>query len=396
MPRRIEVFDSEGTFFSHWIPRLIHSCASFLQELNFSWEESYFDPFEKRFCISLHENEQDQQERLFQEVVGSIRECTNIRKFGVTEVPDYLIAGLKGIFESLKDKTMLSDLCILTKFDIDRGYKTFDVENMRSLLMTLNSIDRSTRRFKLSISDKNLKHLAMFAKTDGTPIALVTELGKSITIKESDEMSSPLLTLDSSKEEFSIFFSLFPGLNLCRFAISALHWKPTLQMRRTPFAMVFGFLETFESADTKRVMELKINLRSINKRRESEIRNLMHDVKDLGGQMEVVEEAEEYTLKLEVGSALKGNSDRSSDSPAKRIMFATGDPDKFPHGISPEILEEIFSYINCKEDNAQLELVNKVRAVLRRLNVTPLVFLSFMYRVFFLFPQCMLFLNNFA
>ncbi len=39
---------------------------------------------------------------------------------------------------------------------------------------------------------------------------------------------------------------------------------------------------------------------------------------------------------------------------ARRIMFATGDPDKFPYGISPEILEQIFSYIDNKKDNARL------------------------------------------
>ncbi len=44
----------------------------------------------------------------------------------------------------------------------------------------------------------------------------------------------------------------------------------------------------------------------------------------------------------------------------QKIIFATGDPDKFPYGISQEILVQLFSYIDDKKDNARSELVNKV------------------------------------
>ncbi len=66
-------------------------------------------------------------------------------------------------------------------------------------------------------------------------------------------------------------------------------WKPTPQMSRFPFAVVFGFLETFQSASTKRVIELEVNWYR-NTRREEGIWNLVSDVKRLEEQVEVVEE----------------------------------------------------------------------------------------------------------
>ncbi len=79
--------------------------------------------------------------------------------------------------------------------------------------------------------------------------------------------------------------------------------------------MVLGFLGTFQSAGTRRVMELKIYWHK-NTRKEEEIRNLVSHVKDIGGQVEVVEVAKKVstrsdtnfpwkdTLKLEKGSAV--------------------------------------------------------------------------------------------
>ncbi len=136
--------------------------------------------------------------------------------------------------------------------------------------------------------------------------------------------STSLFRLDSSKHEFCIFFSFFPNLNMCKFITFGKCWNPTPQMSRFPFAVVFGFIETFQSAGTKRVMELEI-LWGEDARREEEIRNFLCDVsRHFGDQLKVVEGTKkreiwtpahgygpppienwmEYTLKLEKGFAV--------------------------------------------------------------------------------------------
>ncbi len=192
---------------------------------------------------------------------------------------------------------------------------------MRHCLTALNSVDSRTRRFKLSISEETLRGLVECAKTAGTPIPVVTELGEQIWMNGRYRL---LFSLDSPKEEFCIFFSLFPNLNMCKFLTSADYWDPTPQMSRFPFAVVFGFIETFQSAGTKRVMELEVDWAE-NARREEETRNLLCDVsRHFGDQLKVVlegtkkrgkrelwspahekmMESMEYTVKLEIGFAV--------------------------------------------------------------------------------------------
>ncbi len=74
-------------------------------------------------------------------------------------------------------------------------------------------------------------------------------------------------------------------------------------MNRFPFAVVFGFFETFQSTGTKRTMELEINWDE-NPRREEEIRKLVSDVKGLGDHMEVVEEAMEFQVIFKRGKVV--------------------------------------------------------------------------------------------
>ncbi len=328
MPRRIEVFSTYFVLFTPWIPRLIESWAPFLQELVFSWD--WDTGMDIEGFQDLGESLKNHQKRLFQEVVGAIRICKSIRRFEMTEAPKYLFTEPNGLFESISDKRMLSDLRIKTfgyfnveDWDGDEAWDGQDeddeehriIEGMRDCLTALDSLDSRTRRFKLSIPVvSTLSRLVKSAKTAGTPIRVVTELG------EQSQMNF-LFSLDSPKQEFCVFFSLFPNLNLCKFLFLASYLHPTPQMNKFPCAVVFGFIEAFQSAGgTKRVMELEISWRE-NARREEEIRNFLCDVsRHFGGTQLKVEGTKkrkereiwtpahenwmEYTLKLEKGFAV--------------------------------------------------------------------------------------------